>query len=135
MSASWDADPRLGCVLCRGGGPANSAGFALEVMSWSWKRTPIRVPVAVADGYRSFSRRMKRFLNGAATIMPSPQVAIDQRSNSTRPNLVGPFSAGVARNSKAGMKEVRPAVNGDNPSAPAMISIVVVSIGVSGLEI
>jgi hypothetical protein len=49
-------------------------------------------------------------------------------------NLIGPFSAGVVRNSKAGMSPVNPDVKGASPRGPAMISMTVVSTGDNDLE-
>jgi hypothetical protein len=59
-------------------------------------------------------------------MIPSPQVAIDQRRSCTKLNLVGSFSSGVARNSKAGINDVKLDVNGLSPKDPAMFSMRVV---------
>ena len=66
--------------------------------------------------------------------IPSPQVAMDQRRSCTKLNLVGPFSSGVARNSKAVINDVKPDINGASPKDPAMISMRVVLLGDNGLE-
>jgi hypothetical protein len=92
------------------------------------------MPVAVAEGKRIRSRRKKSFLKGAPVTIPSPQVDMDQRRSCTKLNLVSPFSSGVARNSKAGINNVKPDVNSTSPKDPAMISMRVISLGDNGLE-
>lgn len=125
--ATANSNCELGCLL--------ETLSARSMMSALPNKAPTKEPVAAADGNRSCSRRINSGRRGAATTMPKLQTAKDQRSSWTAlKGGGGDSSLGAERNSKAGIRPVKPEVKGASPKAPATILMMVTSMGVTSLE-